>query len=53
MNGDFDEASRRFMDLSQGNPTNLAAGIMARRARKLHRSPPDENWTGVYVHTKK
>ncbi len=53
MTGAFDEASRRFMDLSQRNPANLAAGIMARRARKLHRSPPEEEWTGVYVHTKK
>ena len=53
MKGEFDEASRRFMDLSKRNPTDLAVAIMARRARKLRRYPPAEDWTGVYVHTKK
>jgi len=49
----FDVAEQRFRDLALEDTDNLAAGIMARRARKLHRSPPEEDWTGVYVHTKK
>jgi adenylate cyclase len=51
--GRFGDAARRFRELWQGEPGNVAAEIMARRARKLHRSPPEGTWTGVYVHTKK
>lgn len=51
--GRFGEAARGFRELWQANPADLAAETMARRARKLHRTPPEGTWTGVYVHTKK
>jgi adenylate cyclase len=51
--GNFGRAAARFRDLANADPSNLAADMMARRARKLNRTPPDGEWTGVYVHTKK
>ena len=51
--GRFGEAARAFRELWHANPADLAAETMARRARKLNRTPPEGTWTGVYVHTKK
>lgn len=53
MAADFAEASKLFAALARDWPDQTAAAIMARRARKLHRTPPEGDWTGVYVHTKK
>jgi adenylate cyclase len=51
--GQFGKAAARFREIAGSEPSNLAADMMARRARKLHRMPPEGIWTGVYVHTKK
>lgn len=53
MNGSFDDSARLFASLVAHKPNNLAAKIMARRARKLNRSPPEGPWLGIYSHTKK
>ena len=53
MNGTFDDSAQLFAILAANNPSNLAAKIMARRAKKLNRSPPEGPWLGIYSHTKK
>ena len=50
--GQFNRAAGRFRELAE-DPSDLAAMVMARRSRKLHRAPPEGEWNGIYVHTKK
>lgn len=49
----FAEAARGFRDLSARQPDDAASLVMARRARKLSRKPPDPDWGGIYVHAHK
>ena len=50
--GQFNRASGRFRELAE-DPSDLAAMVMARRSRKLHRASPEGQWNGIYVHTNK
>ena len=51
--GRFAEAAVQFGELASAIPDDVAAQIMARRARKLERHPPEGEWTGIYVHAQK
>jgi adenylate cyclase len=51
--GRFVEAAGQFRDLARSTPDDAAVRVMARRARKLGRGPPMDEWAGIYVHTQK
>ena len=51
--GRFAEAAARFREVARAMADDVAAQIMARRAGKLERRPPEGEWTGVYVHAQK
>ena len=46
--GRFDEAAVGFADAAQMRPEDLAAEMMARRARELAQHPPTSDWDGVH-----
>jgi adenylate cyclase len=51
--GDFERAIAGFQAALAARPGDAATGAMLRRARKLKRSPPPADWTGIYVQTQK
>ena len=53
MAGRFAAAAQRFRELAAADPADIAAATMARRARKLGRTPLSGSWTGIYVMTGK
>lgn len=53
LSGRFAEAARRFCNISQADPRNTAAEIMARRAHEMNRKPPNSRWDGIYLHNEK
>ena len=52
-NREFESAYLDFRDLSSRNTQDEASAVMARRSRKLMKSPPPSDWDGIYIHTKK
>lgn len=51
--GKFSKAATGFHRLEKDHPARIAERMMYRRANKLARHPPEEEWAGVYAHTKK
>ena len=51
--GRFDEAAAGFADAVQMRPEDLAAEMMARRARELAQHPPTSDWDGVFISLQK
>ena len=50
---DFERAAAGFQAALAARPGDAASAAMLRRARKLRRSPPPADWTGIYVQTQK